>query len=161
MHPFDGNGVEEFVGREALSLDDEEARGFLSRIGYGVLAVAKEGQSYAFPTSFGYDGESTLYFQFERETDSRKMAFVDATERATYVVYNVQPPEWRSVIVEGSLSIVAEEDLETAYQAHRANAWVPMNVFSKPLGDVEFEFYELDIDAISGYGTDASADVPD
>jgi len=89
------------------------------------------------------------------------MAFVEATKRATRIVVSVHPPEWRSVIVEGPIKRVPDDELESAYDAHQDNAWVPLNVFTKPLENVTFTFYKLIIEDIIGYGSDGLAETSD
>jgi len=83
MNQIEENGPDEFNGRDVLSLSEDESRSFLCQIGYEFLTVADDDKAHAFPVSFGYDGASALYYQFGSEERSRKMAFVEATKRAT------------------------------------------------------------------------------
>lgn len=54
--------------------------------GTGVLALANGREAYSIPESFGYDGE-TLHFQFVFDVDSKKMAFLETTETASFTIY--------------------------------------------------------------------------
>jgi nitroimidazol reductase NimA-like FMN-containing flavoprotein (pyridoxamine 5'-phosphate oxidase superfamily) len=98
---------------------------------HGVLSLAADGEAYAVPMSFGYDGEG-LYFVFRRPAvGSRKVEFVEATERATFVVSSVNTKhDWASVLVEGPLRPVEPGEWNSLLDALGDDAWFP-SVFSE------------------------------
>ena len=68
-------------------LSDEEIREFLRDEGVGVLGLPAEEAPYLLPMSFGYDGESTLYFVFLLfGSESRKELLSERAGRARFLV---------------------------------------------------------------------------
>ncbi len=129
---------------------------FLREQGTGILALARDGESYAVPLSFGYDG-NRMYFVFVGyHAESRKTRFADATDRATLTTYAVESvTEWQSVIVSGRLERTPEEEWETARAAIEDTAWYP-SLFRQadPRGSVTL--WTLVPDEMTGYaGPDA------
>ncbi|WP_178916072.1 pyridoxamine 5'-phosphate oxidase family protein [Natronomonas gomsonensis] len=117
--------------------------------GAGVLSLTDGAETYAIPESFGYDG-THLYFQFAHEDDSRKMAFLETTDVATFTVFTTDPAE--SVQARGRIEVVPEAEHATAAAAIAENATVPtMNVIpDTPVDDLSMAFYRLVVDSLSG-----------
>lgn len=117
--------------------------------GAGVLSLTDGAETYAIPESFGYDG-THLYFQFAYEDDSRKMAFLDTTDVATFTVFTTEPAE--SVQARGRIEAVPEAEHATAAAAIAENATVPtMNVIpDAPVEDLSMTFHRLVVDSLSG-----------
>jgi len=114
----------------AEQMDQEEIGQFLREQGVGVLALSDRDVPYALPLSFGYDGESRLYFTYLLfGAQSKKEDLSERVERARFLVYSAESMhEWRSVLLTGELGEVPDEDwneLRTAME----NAWHP-NLFS-------------------------------
>ncbi|QDX39461.1 pyridoxamine 5'-phosphate oxidase family protein [Salarchaeum sp. JOR-1] len=110
--------------------------------GTGVLALTNGPDAYSFPESFGYDGEA-LYFQFVYDEDSKKMAFLETTDTASFTVYTTDPPE--SVIVTGPIEKVPEADRTVAAAVIAENAEIPtLNTDpEKHPRELTFDFYRL------------------
>ncbi|MDL0132266.1 pyridoxamine 5'-phosphate oxidase family protein, partial [Halobacterium salinarum] len=123
-------------------LTNEECETVLSESGVGVLALTDGTEAYSIPESFGYDGE-TLYFQFVYKPDSKKIAFLDTTETATLTVYDEQPAQ--SVLVQGPIEAVPEEDETKAATAIAENAAIPtLNIYPETTPDeVKVDYYRL------------------
>ncbi|MUV86196.1 pyridoxamine 5'-phosphate oxidase family protein [Natronomonas sp. CBA1123] len=121
----------------------------LSAEGAGVLSLTDGAETYAIPESFGYDG-THLYFQFAHEDDSRKMAFLETTDVATFTVFTTEPAE--SVQARGRIEAVPHADHDAAAAALADNATVPtMNVIpDTPVEDLSMAFYRLVADSLSG-----------
>jgi nitroimidazol reductase NimA-like FMN-containing flavoprotein (pyridoxamine 5'-phosphate oxidase superfamily) len=117
--------------------------------GAGVLSLTDGAETYAIPESFGYDG-TDLYFQFAYEDDSRKMAFLETTDVATFTVFTTEPAE--SVQARGRIEAVSESDYDAAAAAIAENATVPtMNVIpDTPVEDLSMTFYRFVVDSLSG-----------
>lgn len=133
-----------------VTMSDEASAAFLERLGWGCLTLANEGAAYSVPMSFGYDGDSTLYFQAQTDEESDKMAYLDATTTATFLVPEVQPPDWTSVIVRGPVKKVPDEEIEEAYTAFAENAWFPTCPWTHDKDPTEVAFYKLEADQLTG-----------
>lgn len=138
----------------ATELRREECDRLLRDSGSGVLSLSDGSETYAVPESFGYDGER-LFFQLVWDTDSKKMAFIETTELATFTAFREEPAE--SVIVQGKLGPVPEDGQVLAATAIAENAVLPtLNVSPKKSPkELTFEFYTLEPTSISGRAFDA------
>lgn len=137
---------------ETLSRDEIDDT--LRDAGAGVLSLTDGQDTYAVPESFGYDGER-LYFQSVYGDDSRKMAFIETTDLATFTVFTERPA--KSVIVRGQLDPVPEDEMLRAQRAIAANATIPaLNVSPDTrIDDLDFSIHRLDPEERSGrrFGT--------
>ncbi|WP_115794820.1 MULTISPECIES: pyridoxamine 5'-phosphate oxidase family protein [Halorussus] len=131
---------------------------FLDRRGWGCLTLASDGDAYAIPMSFGYDGDGTLYFFVQADRDGRKMAYLDATRTATFLVPEIRPPSWTSAVVRGGIERVPDENVEAAYAAFAANAWFPACPWTGDRHPTAFEFYRLDADEMTGRSSSAAGE---
>lgn len=131
-----------------VRMDLDASSAFLEAQGWGCLTLADGGAAYSIPMSFGYDGETTLYFQVQ--TDGDKMAYFDATTTATFLVAEVRPPDWTSVVVRGPVERMPEEEADAAYAALADNAWFPACPWTPDRDPAEVAFYRLDADEITG-----------
>jgi nitroimidazol reductase NimA-like FMN-containing flavoprotein (pyridoxamine 5'-phosphate oxidase superfamily) len=132
-----------------IELSQEDSTSLLYESGVGVLALTNGSEAYSIPESFGYDGES-LYFQFVHTPDSKKVAFLETTETATFTVYDEHPAQ--SVLVQGPVEPVPEENKSKAATAIAENASIPtLNVYPETTPD-EFtmDYYRLQPTAITG-----------
>ena len=127
--------------------DDIDA--FLRDVGTGVLSLTDGVETYAVPESFGYDA-GTLYFQFGYGDDSDKRSYLSTTDVATFTAYTVDPA--RSVVARGPVEPVPDPADDRAAAALAGNATIPnVNVSpDTPDADVQFDFYRLDPDELSG-----------
>jgi hypothetical protein len=109
----------------ANRMSDDEVDALLERQGVGVLSLARDGDAYGVPVSFGYDGADRVYFVFVGfGPESRKEEFAEATRQASFAVYEVATADdWRSVLVEGPIERTT--DWEAAHDAFEDNAWYP------------------------------------
>jgi nitroimidazol reductase NimA-like FMN-containing flavoprotein (pyridoxamine 5'-phosphate oxidase superfamily) len=133
----------------AEELSRTEIDSILREATVGTLSMADGGDTYAVPQSFGYDGEA-VYFQLVSEDESRKMAYLETTERVTLTVIAEDP--WRSVIAQGQLRKVHEEDQRIAANAIAENATIPtLNVSAEtPIEELKIGFYRLEPETLSG-----------
>lgn len=129
----------------ATAMSAAEVEDFLTTRGQGVLSLSDGGDAYSVPMSFGYDG-TNLLFQFAADDDSRKVAYLEATETASFVAYSFDSvAEWASVVVRGPVSPVPSEERESAYESLASNASFPtLDVFGAGLSDEDFELYQLE-----------------
>lgn len=143
-------GSQSADGKPDVRMGDEAISTFLERQGWGSLTLADGGDAYSVPLSFGYDGDGTLYFQLQTDEDSQKMSYFDATTTATFLVTEVQPPNWTSVMVRGEVSQVDDEEVDVAYAAFAENAWFPTCPWTAEKDPADVTFYKLEADEMSG-----------
>lgn len=113
---------------EGATMTQAEVGSFLREQGIGLLALARNGNAYAVPISFGYtDGPRRLYFDLVRfGEESRKVEYADRTNQACFVAYDVESRfDWRSVIALGGVEEVPEEDRAEMDEVVADNAWFP------------------------------------
>jgi len=130
-------------------LSRNEIDEILRNVGAGVLSLADARDTYAVPESFGYDGEH-LYFQPVYDDDSDKMAFIEATDLATFTVFTERPAE--SVIARGRLAPVPDDKSILAQRALAANATIPaLNVSpDTSIEELDCTLYRLTPAELSG-----------
>ncbi|MGM0592659.1 MAG: pyridoxamine 5'-phosphate oxidase family protein [Halobacteriota archaeon] len=122
---------DDFAAVQGIEMSDVDADELLQTKGFGVLSLAADGEAYGIPVSFGYDGER-LFFVFLRPAEtSKKERFVDETERASFLVYDVTSAhDWRSVVVSGPIRRLDDDEWDELVAALEDNAWFP-SLFSQ------------------------------
>lgn len=135
------------VGLERMT--DEEIRTFLGTRGFGVLGLPGEDVPYVIPMSFGFDGESSLYFTYILGESSRKEALTDRAERARFLVYEASSPyTWESVLLTGTVEPVDPEgwgDLSETL----SSAWHPA-IFDEASVSRGVRVYRFEAEELSG-----------
>lgn len=138
------------VESDAITMTESQIRSLLEAEGVGILALQTDDLPYIIPISFGYDGDSTLYFVYLLfGTESRKETLSNRAERARFLVYRADSvDDWQSVSMEGTLTRVPEgewDDLRNAME----NAWHP-NLFSSAQPMRGIEGYRFRIESWTG-----------
>jgi len=140
------------------ALDDAAIESFLESQSVGTLSLAKGNESYAIPVSFTFDPEDRdIYFRLGYAPGSRKREFIDATERATFVVAAETEAGWKSVLARGELEHRSTvDDLDThrpsdrsVSQAEREIEIPFYHVFDAP-ADAVFALVRLPVDELTG-----------
>jgi len=133
-------------------MDEAEVTEFLEARGTGVLSLAMENDGYGFPVSYAYDGdEDAVYFRLGFGADSQKRPFVDAVERASLVVYDETDEGWKSAVVEGTLSELAPNALESSLAEDVRGFRIPyFAVFLQASNELDFSLYRLSADSVTG-----------
>jgi nitroimidazol reductase NimA-like FMN-containing flavoprotein (pyridoxamine 5'-phosphate oxidase superfamily) len=132
-------------------MDDDQISEFLTQNGVGILGIPDEEFPYLVPLSFGFDGDSTVYFVYLLfGTESRKETLTDQAERGRLLVYSAQSMhEWQSVSATGHISAVDGEDEWDTLQQTMENAW-HSDLFSSATPMRGVQGYRFDIDDWSG-----------
>jgi nitroimidazol reductase NimA-like FMN-containing flavoprotein (pyridoxamine 5'-phosphate oxidase superfamily) len=109
-----------------------------------------DGEAYAVPMSFGYDGEG-LYFIFRRPAArSRKLEFIRGTDRAAFVVsWLTTKHDWASVVVEGPVVPIEDDGWPELLDTIGENAWFP-SIFSETDPRKDFVGYYLVAERATG-----------
>lgn len=147
---------EELTDLDGYHMDRESAAELLASAGVGVLSLAADGESYALPMSFGYDGGERLYFVFLEVGDRNlKSEFADETTRACVTVFEADEDaesggdDWASVVAKGPVRRVETDEWDALRSALADNAWHPsLFTGSSPTGGVTG--YVLRIDELTG-----------
>ena len=123
---------------------DEEIRNFLSNQRMGVLGLPATEAPYILPISFGYDGESALYFTFVGGPDSRKRTLIDAAETVRFLTYSAQSVfSWESLLLTGTVSRVPESEWDELADVLQG-VWRP-EVFEAAMESEEVVVYRFDV----------------
>lgn len=133
-----------------IEMDDEEIDAYLRDRGTGVLALAVEGDSYAVPVSFGYDGDRLYFFLLRFGDESRKLDFAESTRTTSFVTYDFDDAHhWRSVVARGRLVKTPDEDAEAVEAVMNDNAeFANLFPFGEPM--TEQVRYQLEVEELTG-----------
>lgn len=141
--------VDELRGFGVKDMDETAIRNFLTNERFGVLGLPTGNAPYLVPLSFGYDGESALYFTFVLGADSRKRALSDRADAARFLAYNVSSPfVWESVLLTGTVERVPESEWSELRGILDA-AWRP-DVLERAGEVVDVAVYQFVIDGKVG-----------
>lgn len=143
--------IDAIVESSAASMSEDEMQALLTQEGVGTLALPTDDLPYVIPMSFGYDGESTLYFVFLLfGTDSRKEVLSDRSQRGRFLVYRAESvSEWQSVSLTGRITSVDDDGEWDALRDAMENAWHP-NIFSAAAPMRGVEGYRFQIEEWTG-----------
>lgn len=125
-----------------FGMTDDELDELLRSGDVGVLALADEGDAYAVPVAYDYDGTSLVLRLVDFE-GSEKMQYLEATGTATFVVHGGDPP-W-SIVVQGHLRE------RVGYDETRINEeFPPVRLFDEEIDETEEVVYELEMEEVTG-----------
>lgn len=141
-----------------LGMDDSEIETRLQTAESGVLALARDGDSYAIPLAHYYDGDD-LYFRLGAADGSTKREFRETTGTACYVLYGTESTDdprevdsW-SIVVTGQLVELPETEHDRFDTAEINRHFSPIRVFDEAIDDIEITVVKLEIDTITGRRT--------
>lgn len=117
----------------------------------GVLALANDGTAYGVPVSYYYDGTS-IHFRLGDDEQSRKLAFVETTDEACFVLFGTEGSDtsW-SIVVTGPLR--TRSDGEGDDPAVLNERFSSLRVFDEAIDEMELVTFELRIEGITGRRT--------
>ncbi|WP_372910488.1 pyridoxamine 5'-phosphate oxidase family protein [Salinigranum sp.] len=141
--------TEELEGYGMVEMTEEEIDGYLASQSVGVLGLPTEGAPSLRPMSFGFDGESRLYFLYVLGTESRKAELSTGDRPARFLVYSAETPfNWRSVLLTGQTSEVPEDETAAAEEV-LTGAWRP-DVFARAVETEATRLYRFDVTERAG-----------
>ncbi|MFC6758160.1 MULTISPECIES: pyridoxamine 5'-phosphate oxidase family protein [Haloarcula] len=135
----------------SVAMGDEQRDEFLGRGGTGVLSLSTdEGPPHAVPVSYGYDSaEATFYFRLAVGESHSKGPLPDRD--VTFVTFDRTDEDWHSVVAAGRLEDVERAGIETETLDGLHRVEIPLvGIFDHPTRDVDFQFYRLVPDELSG-----------
>lgn len=105
--------IDELEDHGVEQMDEAEIREFLANRGVGVLGLPTDELPYMLPISYGFDGETNLYFTYVVGETSQKALLSEETAAASFLVFDVGSETlWTSVGLEGTLSRVPDHEVE-------------------------------------------------
>jgi nitroimidazol reductase NimA-like FMN-containing flavoprotein (pyridoxamine 5'-phosphate oxidase superfamily) len=118
------------------------------------LGLADGGDAYAIPISIDYDEEGNLWVRMGVHEGSEKMAFVEATETASILLFDDPTPKssW-SILVRGTLRPLDEDDQTTFTETDINERFPPLRVFGEEISDLTPKVYRMEIEEITGRKT--------
>ena len=135
-------------------MTEAELTEFLDAAGTGVLSLASDDTPYSIPVSYGFEpSERRFYLRLGFGPGSEKTRFVADPEAPTarLVVYDRLGDEWRSVVAEGPLTGVDDDEIDLSVVRTLRRAALPVRAaFDVPEDEVEFRMYALDPTALTG-----------
>jgi len=135
-------------------MDDEEIEQFLSMQSMGVLGLPTEDEPYLLPMSYGFDGESRLYFFYLVGEESRKAELSEQAESASFLVYNAETAfHWRSVVLSGTLRELSEDESADLTDA-QTPTWRPKLIQAASESE-QTRFWKFSIEELTGIRHDA------
>ena len=141
-----------------MSLDTQteltraEADTLLGEHETGVLSLARDGEPYAVPISYGYDAEDQrFYLRLVSTPESEKRRFLRASPGVQLVVYEEGDSVYRSVIANGTLEEIPREELTVEDVEQYGEAKRPLfEIWGESRPSLNVRLYHLDPDSVSG-----------
>lgn len=141
----------------ANAMSDQEIDTFLEPNGHGVLAFGGD-PPYAIPMSYGYHPhERDLYLHLGASQQSKKTVRLEQSDRVSFVVSRYdRPDQWRSVVVDGTLTRLSREEAQNrdVAEAYVRADLASVDVFLQDPAELSFDWYVLEPEAISGRQSD-------
>ncbi|MFB6352776.1 MAG: pyridoxamine 5'-phosphate oxidase family protein [Halobacteriales archaeon] len=133
------------VGLDRAAIDER-----LAAAETGVLSLARDDEAYAVPVAYHWDGEAFV-FRLGDHAGSEKMAFIESTDRAAFLVSHYGPSDasW-SVLATGSLERVPEDEAELL---ERQEDFIPLRIFGEEVESLTPVLYALDVERLTGRTT--------
>lgn len=126
-------------------MDERQIRDFLTNQGMGILGLPTGSAPYLIPMSFGFDGESRLYFSFFVGGESRKVELSERADSVSFLVYSADSIFfWESVLLQGRISMLPESEWDDHEEALE-NAW-HLDLFGRAetAGDLQIYVFEIE-----------------
>ncbi len=145
--------MEHFEFAYTSGMDADEVDTYLAENRVGVLSLASGGEAYGLPMAYHYDGDEVL-FRFGEHEGSKKLAFIEGTDTASFVVYGADPPDqsW-SILISGVIEPLPADAADGLNEAARNRLFNPIRVFDESIDELETGIYRLSIDQITGRKT--------
>ena len=142
---------------QETEMDSSEVDAFLGGHETGVLSLAREGDPYSVPISYGYDTDSrTFYLRLVSTPESDKRQFLGSSPEARLVVYDSDDDGtvYRSVVASGQLEVIDPSDLSVVQIEQYGEARAPLfEIWGNGKDDLEIELYEFNPREVSGRRT--------
>lgn len=133
-------------------MDGLEITEFLAGGWTGVLALARDDDGYGIPVSYEYDeADGDVFFRFGYGSESQKRTFVEASRRASFVVYEETEEGWKSVVARGPLERLTTDTADSTVVEAVRNLDIPyVTVHDHPEDQLDFEIVRLEVQEVDG-----------
>jgi nitroimidazol reductase NimA-like FMN-containing flavoprotein (pyridoxamine 5'-phosphate oxidase superfamily) len=134
-------------------LSPGEADALLGRRETGVLSLARDGEPYSIPISYGYDAdERRFYLRLVSAPTSGKRRFLASEPHARFVVYEEADPIYRSAVAVGRLEEVPRDRLTVKDVEEYGDAKRPLfEIWEESRADLVTRLYRFDPETLSGH----------
>lgn len=120
-----------------VEMPEADIEAFLYEQGHGTLSLAANGEAYAIPVSFGYDGSRLFMSLLRFGEDSKKLTLLEETEQACLTTYAVEDQfQWKSVVLRGPIESISAEHFDHMTEVMDDNAWFPHFQSTDPMTGV-------------------------
>ncbi|MFC7045794.1 pyridoxamine 5'-phosphate oxidase family protein [Halobacteriaceae archaeon GCM10025711] len=135
-------------------MSDDEVDSRLREMDTGVLSLARDGDAYAIPAAYYYDGGSLL-LRLGDHPESDKMQYIDSTGNACFVVHEKrgEGDAW-SVVVNGPLRRLADEEMAEFTETEINERFPSIWVFDEEIAELVPAIFELPLDDVTGRQTE-------
>ncbi|RQG95490.1 pyridoxamine 5'-phosphate oxidase family protein [Natrarchaeobius chitinivorans] len=141
--------VDELTDYGLERMDDDDIERFLATKSLGVLGLPTDGTPYLLPMSYGFDGDSRLYFVFVVGPESRKVDLTERAETVSFLVYSAETMfHWRSVLLTGAPRRLSEDE-QSAVTDDEMPTWRP-ELLETASETEHVRIYELTVDEWTG-----------
>lgn len=141
--------IDELQEYGLAEMTDSDVQSFLSAQKMGILGLPGEDVPYLLPMSYGYDGDSRLYFTYLQGSSSRKATLSEAADVASFLVLSVDTMyNWQSALLTGSISTVPETAWDEIEEI-LSEVWRPALLEDATLSG-DLAVYEFRIDEQTG-----------
>jgi nitroimidazol reductase NimA-like FMN-containing flavoprotein (pyridoxamine 5'-phosphate oxidase superfamily) len=136
--------------RAEMSLEETDA--FLGSQETGVLSLARAGEPYAIPISYGYDPTARqFYTRLVSTPESEKRLFLESDPDARLVVYEEGERTYRSAIAVGTLVGIDPDELTVEEIQRYGSTKRPLfDIWPDRKDELDIELYKFDPETISG-----------
>lgn len=133
-------------------LSKEETDTLLSHHETGVLSLARSGDPYSIPISFGYNAtERLFYLRLVSTPESEKRQFLSSSPSARLVVYEESDPIYRSVVATGELEEISRDELTVDHIEQYGEAKRPLfEIWGDSRPELKVQLYQLAPNELSG-----------
>lgn len=141
--------IEELKPYGLEAMREAEVRSFLNSQSVGVLGLVDGDRPYLLPLSYGFDGESSLYFTYVVGAESKKGELTEQAEYARFLVYSAATPfSWESVLLDGTLERIKPSRWSEVVELLEG-VWRP-EIFQRSKTEGNVRIYEFAITESSG-----------
>ena len=133
-------------------MTDEEVDDFLLGRQVGVLSLSQDSEPYSVPVTYYFDDETRrFYFRLILPPGSHKRRFLTKRPLSRLVVYEEDPPRYRSVIARGRPREIGDGDVDLDYVEQFGSMMRPLfEMWSEPKPNLDIKLYEFDPTMITG-----------
>ena len=142
--------MEQFEHTYTVGMDQEAVEQRLREAETGVLSLADGGEAYGIPVAYHWDGEAVI-FRLGEHPESEKLAFIDATARASFLVYHYAAADasW-SVLARGPIERLSPEESDLL---ESQDDFLPLRIFGEAMERLEPALYALEVESLTGRTT--------